>query len=363
MKPEPMRTCRVCGAAISTDNDACPVCALRGALDEDHVTNALAAEPSPSTTQFRFGHYTVLQNADGKPFELGRGAMGVTYKAFDVDLKCPVALKVITARYLGDESARLRFIREARAAASVRHPNVASVFHLGKSGDSYFYAMEFVEGEPLNRILRYRGPLAVGLALDILDQVAAALSAAYRQNLVHRDIKPANLMVSFAEGGRTTVKVIDFGLARPIRSSAAELRLSEAGAFIGTPHFASPEQCSGKEADIRSDLYSLGVTFWMMLTGKVPFEGSTALEVIEKHQHETPLLERLEHVPRPIVSLIASLLQKDPAQRPQTPFQLQSMIREVREAVETDKSHLGPPRDRITRRAFGSRRGALLELS
>jgi protein kinase-like protein len=239
VRSEVRRSCQVCGALFPADSDACPVCALRGVLGDDHLTNELAVDPTPSPAQFRFGHYEVLTREDGKLFELGRGSMGVTYKAFDVDLRYPVALKVIAARYLGDESARLRFIREARAAASVRHPNVASVFHLGKSGESYFYAMEFVEGEPLDRILKYRGPLAVGLALDILDQVAAALNAAYRQNIVHCDIKPANLMVSFAEGGRTTVKVIDFGLARPIRSSAAELGRSEAGAFIGTPHFAS----------------------------------------------------------------------------------------------------------------------------
>ena len=143
--------------------------------------------------------------------------MGITFKAIDTNLRCPVALKVVNAAYLGDSIMRQRFIDEARAAASLRHPNVASVFHLGKIGEDYFYAMEFVEGEPLNRILRYRGPLKAEMALDIVEQVAAALSAAYRQNLVHRDIKPSNLMLSFADEGRVTVKVIDFGLARPIR--------------------------------------------------------------------------------------------------------------------------------------------------
>ena len=149
----------------------------------------------------RFEHYELVKGEDGKPVELGRGAMGVTYKAFDVDLRCPVTLKVISERYLGDESARLRFLREARAAASVRHPNVASVFHLGRTGKNYFYAMEFVEGETLESLIRRSGRLEVKLALEITAQVAAGLAAVHKQKLVHRDIKPSNIMVSLEEGG------------------------------------------------------------------------------------------------------------------------------------------------------------------
>jgi serine/threonine protein kinase len=119
-----------------------------------------------------------------------RGAIGVTYKALDVDLRCPVALKVINAKYLGDESARLRFLREARAAASVRHPNVASVFHLGRGAEGYFYAMEFVEGETLENLIRRSARLDAKLALEVAAQVAAGLAAVHKQALVHRDIKP-----------------------------------------------------------------------------------------------------------------------------------------------------------------------------
>jgi serine/threonine protein kinase len=120
--------------------------------------------------------------------------MGVTYKAFDVDLRCPVTLKVISEKYLGDEVARLRFLREARAAASVRHPNVASVFHLGRRGRDYFYTMEFVEGETLEKLIKRSGPLEVKCALDITMQVAAGLAAVHKKKLVHRDIKPSNIM-------------------------------------------------------------------------------------------------------------------------------------------------------------------------
>ena len=146
---------------------------------------------TPEQAAQRFEHYELVTGEDGKPVELGRGAMGVTYKAFDVDLHCPVTLKVISERYLGDESARLRFLREARAAASVRHPNVASVFHLGRTGSSYFYAMEFVEGETLENLIKRSGRLEVKLALEIATQVAAGLAAVHKQNLVHRDIKPS----------------------------------------------------------------------------------------------------------------------------------------------------------------------------
>jgi Protein kinase domain len=175
MKAEDKRVCQVCGTPFPATSDFCPVCVLRGAIGDDQATGELAVDPAPSPSKLRFGHYQVLTGEDGKPFELGRGAMGVTYKAFDVDLQCPAGLKVINARYLGDESARLRFVREARAAASVRHPNVASVFHLGESGGNYFYAMEFVEGETLEHLIKRSGRLEVKLALDIVTQIAAGL--------------------------------------------------------------------------------------------------------------------------------------------------------------------------------------------
>jgi len=162
-----------------------------------------SGEPAPEDTfemipqnrrPLRFEHYELLTAEDGKPIELGRGAMGITYKAFDIDLQCPVALKVINEQYIGDESARLRFLREARAAASVRHPNVASVYHLGRSGRDYFYAMEFVEGETLESLVRRFGRLEMKMALEITSQVASGLAGIDKQKLVHRDIKPTNIM-------------------------------------------------------------------------------------------------------------------------------------------------------------------------
>jgi hypothetical protein len=163
MSTEPQRTCPDCGSEFSGAMEFCPVCMLRRGLaggaesGESSASEDTVKPTTPEQVVHRFEHYELVTGEDGKPVELGRGAMGVTYKAVDVDLRCPVTLKVISERYLRDESARLRFLREARGAASVRHPNVASVFHLGRTGENYFYAMEFVEGETLEKLIADRG--------------------------------------------------------------------------------------------------------------------------------------------------------------------------------------------------------------
>ena len=213
---------------------------------------------------------------------------------------------------------RLRFLREARAAASVRHPNVASVFHLGATSQNYFYTMEFVEGETLQKLINRSGRVELTLALEITTQVAAGLSAVHEQNLVHRDIKPSNIMVKLKEEGAVTAKIIDLGLAKPATDAAADPAISLPGAFAGTPEFASPEQFAGVGVDIRSDLYSLGVTLWEMLTGKTPFRG-TPSEVMHQHQHALLPIEQLRNVPQPVVALLEALLEKDPARRFQNP--------------------------------------------
>jgi hypothetical protein len=258
------RICTVCGTKFFAQSAFCPVCILLEAVGSE---SAASQEPSSScgltdsvedadggVQAHRFENYELMLGEDGGPVELGRGAMGVTYKAFDIDLRCPVTLKVISERYLSDESARLRFLREARAAASVRHPNVASVFHLGRTGASYFYAMEFVEGETLESLIRRSGRLEVELALEIATQVTAGLVAVHKQRLVHRDIKPSNIMVSLEEGGAVTAKLIDLGLAKTASEPLSETTISMPGVYAGTPEFASPEQFAGAAVEIRSDL-------------------------------------------------------------------------------------------------------------
>src|SRR5258707_2041371 len=165
--------------------------------------------------------------------------MGVPYKAVDVNLRCAVALKVINAQFIGDYSTRLRFVREARAAASVRHPNVASVFHLGEIGGDYFYVMEFVDGETLVKLIQRSGKVEPAVALEIATHVAAGLAAIQKQHLVHRDIKPSNIIVSLEQGRLESVKIIDLGLAKGV---AEEDSISTLGSFTGTPEYRSPEQ-------------------------------------------------------------------------------------------------------------------------
>jgi serine/threonine protein kinase/predicted ATPase len=347
MKTKSRRTCPSCGNEFSGAVEFCPVCTLRKALADGVQSGESFSEhtvkPTPEQTEQRFEHYRLVTDEDGKPVELGRGAMGVTYKAFDVDLRCHVALKVISERYLGEKSAQLRFLREARAAASLRHSNVASVLHLGRTGSSYFYAMEFVEGETLENLIKRSGRLEVKLALEIATQVAAGLAAVHKQKLVHRDIKPSNIIVDLEEGGALTAKIIDLGLAKPAPDAPTEAAISIPGAFAGTPEFASPEQFAGFGVDIRSDLYSLGVTLWEMVTGKAPFRGTPG-EVMSQHQR-TPLpLELLEAVPQPVVVLLEALLEKNPARRFQNPGELLKALPAITCAIDAGR--------RITRQSL-----------
>ena len=351
-----IRTCPACGTdfKVSGDSGFCPVCILRRAVDEESATTAepdlasklaaARAEETDGGSQVRrFENYEVMLDDDGRPIELGRRAMGITYRALDIDLRCPVTVKVISERYLGDESARRRFLREARAAASVRHPNVASVFHLGRTGENYSYAMEFVEGETLESLITRSGRLEIALALEITTQVTTGLAAVHKQKLVHRDIKPSNIMVSLEEGGGVSAKIIDLGLAKSFDEPGAQTAISTPGAFAGTPEFASPEQFAGVAVDIRSDLYSLGVTLWDMLTGKVPFRGAPS-EVMHQHQHAPLPLEQLEDVPQPVAVLLEALLEKDPRRRFQNPGDLLKGIETIRDAIDA--------RRRITRQSL-----------
>ncbi len=274
-----------------------------------------------------FQHYQVLRRDDGSLWELGRGAMGVTYKAFDVNLRCLVALKVINTAYLDHPVARQRFIREARAAAALRHRNIAHVYHLGMDAQSFFYAMEFIEGETLDALVRRTGPLPPAVVLRFALQTARALAAAGRQRLVHRDIKPTNLMIlAEDEDGEThqTIKVIDFGLARSAVATDASTHLTMGG-FVGTPQYASPEQLEEKNVDGRSDIYSLGATLWYLLAGRPPFTG-TLTSLITQHLTKEPNWIQLEGIPASVRELLGRMLRKHPDDRPQSADELRREI-------------------------------------
>ena len=334
-KSERPHRCPDCGVPYTTqeDDEGCPVCLLRRAMQPEATVQDLLDEG-------RFDHYEIVRRNDGCFDELGHGAMGVTYRALDTVLGHAVALKVIDARIARSRDARERFLREARAAARLRHPNIASGFYYGmrKSDGQCFYAMELVEGETLEARMRRDGSLSVLFALTVVEQVARAMVLAESQGLVHRDLKPANLML--VSGPDLTVKIIDFGLAKAAAASESDITH---GAFVGTPAFASPEQLRGADVDIRSDLYSLGVIVWQMVAGKAPFRGSPT-EVMYQHQHASLPIEQLKDVPQPVALLLEMLLQKDPGRRFKGPAELLKAIPTITGALDA--------RRRITRQSL-----------
>ena len=201
--------------------------------------------------------------------------MAVTYRARDTILNSTVALKVISRKLAEDPTARARFLREARAAAQIHHPNVARVIHYGEQDGECFYAMELVHGETLEARVRRGGPLPLSLALEVVEQTARGLAAGEECGVVHRDLKPSNVMIESHGNDQTLVKIIDYGVAKVLAAQSGMAYQTQAG-FIGTPAFASPEQfgeAGRQEIDTRSDIYSLGVTLWYLLTGQMPFTG------------------------------------------------------------------------------------------
>src|SRR5437870_2742589 len=279
----------------------------------------------------KYDHFEVEVGADGFPVELGAGAMAITYRARDTVLNSVVALKVIDRTVAQNPGARSRFLREARAAAQIRHPNVARVSHYGEQDGECFYVMELVEGETLEARIRRDGPMPLAQALEVIEQAARALAAAEACGLVHRDIKPSNIMLESDPGGcAPIVKVIDYGIAKILNPEAERGAERTQTGFIGTPAFASPEQFAPSEQmkiDTRSDIYSLGVTFWYLLSGRVPFVGRT-LEEVRARQTEHLPVEQLKglDVPARIFALLKSMLAPDPKDRPQSARELLSSV-------------------------------------
>src|SRR4029434_10238316 len=308
--------CSTCGELLNAKG-ACVACLLRTGLEESSTFDTKSLAP------LVFGDFEVARREDVSFWELGRGAFGVTYLAVDNVLRRRVALKVIDvpAAARGSHTMRERFLREARAAAALRHPNVAVVYQFGGSpnGSHRYYAMELVEGETLETRVWKDGPLSAKLALQIAIQVTRALMAASVQGLIHRDLKPGNIMLTRgdADTEELEVKVIDFGLAKAIADAGGEMDLTH-GEFVGTPNFASPEQFASGPVDVRSDIYSLGTTLWFALTGKTPFAGRTIHEIRNAQKSTALPMQQLNaaRVSPSLRSLLKSMLALEPPARP-----------------------------------------------
>ncbi|MFL5955584.1 MAG: Stk1 family PASTA domain-containing Ser/Thr kinase [Gaiellaceae bacterium] len=237
--------------------------------------------------------------------KLGSGGMADVYLAEDQELGRRVALKLLNDRHAADEQFVERFRREAQSAAGLNHPNIVSIFDRGRAEGTYYIAMEFLDGRTLKELLVRNGPTPIPIAIDYARQILGALSFAHRNGIVHRDIKPHNIVV----GGDGRLKVTDFGIAR---SGASQM--TEAGSIVGTAQYLSPEQARGAPVDPRSDLYSLGIVLYEMLTGKVPFTGDTPVEIAMKHlsQVPEPPSELRPELPHDLDAVVMRALAKEP---------------------------------------------------
>jgi serine/threonine-protein kinase len=280
------------------------------------------------TAGFFLGQYRILE-------EIGRGGMGRVYKAEHRTMGRVVALKVLAPELLSNPRAVELFQHEVRAAAQLAHPNIVTAYDANRSGGRYFLVLEYVDGPNLAQLVRKRGPLSIGLACDYVRQAAQGLQCAHTLGMLHRDVKPANLLVQRRgqeEGSPGLLKVSDFGLARltePTSKAPGSRRpntlFTKQNTVMGTPDFLSPEQArSLHKTDGRSDLYSLGCTFYYLLTGEVPFPGGNVLDKLLRHGTEkAPAVTELRpETPAPVAAIIARLMAKHPDDRFRTSAEL-----------------------------------------
>ncbi len=262
--------------------------------------------------------------------KLGSGGMADVYLAEDQELGRRVALKLLDDRHASDEQFVERFRREAQSAASLNHPSIVSIFDRGHAEGTYYIAMEYLDGRTLKELLVKNGPTPVPIAIDYARQILGALAFAHRNGIVHRDIKPHNIVV----GGDGRLKVTDFGIAR---SGASQM--TEAGSIVGTAQYLSPEQARGAPVDPRSDIYSLGVVLYEMLTGKVPFSGDTPVEIAMKHlsQVPEPPSKLRDGIPHDLDAVVMRALAKDPEQRYATAEEMDADLARVARGVAVSR--------------------------
>jgi serine/threonine protein kinase/tetratricopeptide (TPR) repeat protein len=277
-------------------------------------------ELEPGTTFA--GRYQIIE-------ELGRGGMGRVYKVIDKEVRAKVALKLIRPEIAADRATIDRFRQELKTAREIAHKNICRMYDLGRDGDTYFLTMEYVSGQDLKSMIAMSGQLGVGTALSVAKQVCEGLAEAHGLGIVHRDLKPQNIQID--KGGHT--KIMDFGIAR----SAMAKGLTDAGVVIGTPQYMSPEQVEAREIDARTDLYSLGIILYEMLTGRVPFDGDTPLSVAMKQKLEQPRDPRELNaaIPPDLGRVILKCLEKDKSRRYKSAEELHGDLVRIEQGLPT----------------------------
>jgi hypothetical protein len=253
----------------------------------------------------------------------GQGGMGVVYRATDLRLKRPVALKLIAPRFAEDPDFRRRFEQESELAASIRHPNVITIYSAGEAEGSLYITMELVEGTDLKEVISYYGALDPAFAARVVAQVAGALDAAHSRGLIHRDVKPANILLS-QEDGNYHAYLTDFGLTKRMVGGEGQTGLTQAGSFVGTLDYIAPEQLKGEAVDARTDVYSLACVFFQALTGQVPYPRDSEPAKMWAHVGEPPphVNQMVPQLPAELDRVVEAGMAKDPNQRYQSTGQL-----------------------------------------
>lgn len=307
-----MLHCPICGRKYSLDVTVCP---------EDNSplqADSTIADAAPVDPLIGF----TLDDKYRLEARLGIGGMGTVYRARHLLIDRAVAVKVLSPRFVEDDAAQMRFRREAKAAGRLQHQNAVAVTDFGQTAEGYVYiVMELLEGRTLRDVLAKEAPLDTARAVALMLQTSAAVAAAHEAGIIHRDLKPANIFIVHNSELPAVVKVLDFGIAKLAADTLEEDEahtLTQVGAMIGTPRYMSPEQCDGVELTPAADVYSLGVILYEMLTGIVPFSGSTPLAIAMKHTSELPRPPRefVTSIPETLEAVVLHALEKAPEKRP-----------------------------------------------
>jgi len=323
--------CPKCYTENTADSQFCKKCATPLPSPEEisvSHTETLETPKEELTTGSTFaGRYQIIE-------ELGKGGMGKVYKVLDTKIKEKVALKLLKPEIASDKKTIERFSNELKFARKIVHKNVGRMYDINEEKGTHYIAMEYVPGEDLKSFIRRSGQLTVGKAITIAKQICEGLAEAHRLGVVHRDLKPQNIMID-KEGN---ARIMDFGIARSLKAEG----ITDAGVMIGTPEYMSPEQVEGKEANQRSDIYSLGVILYEMVTGRVPFEGDTSLTIAMKHKSEIPInpKEINAQIPEDLSHMILRCMEKDKEKRHQGAKEVFSELERIEKGIPTTEKAL-----------------------